>query len=104
MAWARAQPDTRRKAAEEKLIWAAEAIRQAFAPYACVLMPTTPQPAFPFDAARPRDTADFTCLANIGGLAATCFPAGENACMAVSVQAVGADEGACLALAGLLAG
>ncbi len=103
MAWARAQPERKRTAARERLTRAGEAIRQAFAPYACVLMPTTPQPAFAFDAARPRDTADFTCLANIGGLAATCFPAGVHGGLGLSVQAVGADEGACLAMAGLLA-
>jgi aspartyl-tRNA(Asn)/glutamyl-tRNA(Gln) amidotransferase subunit A len=103
MAWARAQPSARRHAAQDLLSRAAEAITQAFAPYAAVLMPTTPQPAFAFGATRPKDTADFTSLANVTGLAATCFPAGvQEGGLALSVQAVGADEQACLAVARLL--
>jgi Asp-tRNA(Asn)/Glu-tRNA(Gln) amidotransferase A subunit family amidase len=67
-------------------------------------MPTTPQPAFAFGATRPRNTADFTSLANIAGLAATAFPAGlREGGVPLSVQAVGADEAACLALARRLA-
>ncbi len=104
LAWAQAQPSARRRAATDLLMRAAEAIRRAFAPYTAVLMPTTPQPAFAFNASRPKDTADFTSLANVAGLAATCFPAGlQEGGIVLSVQAVGADEQACLAVARLLA-
>jgi aspartyl-tRNA(Asn)/glutamyl-tRNA(Gln) amidotransferase subunit A len=104
MAWAQAQPSARRHAAQAMLTGAAEQIRQVLAPYAAVLMPTTPQPAFAFGAPRPGDTADFTSLANIAGLAATAFPAGaQDGNIALSVQLVGADELACLSLAQQLA-
>jgi aspartyl-tRNA(Asn)/glutamyl-tRNA(Gln) amidotransferase subunit A len=104
LAWAENQPAARRRSAKEVLAKAAEEIRDAFAPYAAVLMPTTPQPAFAFGATRPRNTADFTSLANIAGLAATAFPAGlREGGVPLSVQAVGADEAACLALARRLA-
>jgi len=105
LAWAEAQPAARRHFAQELLAKAAVEIREVFAPYAAVLMPTTPQAAFAFGAIRPRNTADFTSLANIAGLAATAFPVGvREGGMPLSVQAVGADEAACLALARRLAG
>jgi aspartyl-tRNA(Asn)/glutamyl-tRNA(Gln) amidotransferase subunit A len=105
LAWAESQPVARRRYAQEVLAKAAEEIRDAFAPYAAVLMPTTRRAAFAFGSARPRGTADFTCLANIAGLAATAFPVGlRDGALPLSVQAVGADEQTCLALAQRLAG
>jgi aspartyl-tRNA(Asn)/glutamyl-tRNA(Gln) amidotransferase subunit A len=99
--WAGSQSPAHCEAARFLLAQAAADIRHAFAPYAAVLMPTTPQAAFAFGHARPRNTADFTSLANVAGLAATAFPAGVDADgMPVSVQAVGANESACLRLAG----
>jgi aspartyl-tRNA(Asn)/glutamyl-tRNA(Gln) amidotransferase subunit A len=79
-------------------------ITALFAAYDAVLMPTTPQPAFPFAADPPRNQADFTLLANIAGLAATAFPAGMNADgLPLSVQLVAKNDEACLAIAARLA-
>ncbi len=103
LAWAEAQSPARQHAARTLLANSAAEIRRVFAPYAAVLMPTTPSPAFAFGSRRPGNTADFTALANIAGLAATAFPAGQYEDMPLSVQAVGADEAWCLCLAGHLA-
>jgi len=98
--WAQSQPTARCQAARSLLAQAAADMREEFARYEAVLMPTTPQPAFAFGKARPGNTADFTTLANIAGLAATAFPAGPTAdTMRASVQAVGANERVCLKLA-----
>jgi aspartyl-tRNA(Asn)/glutamyl-tRNA(Gln) amidotransferase subunit A len=102
LAWAERQPPARVQSARTLLAETAAKIRRSFAPYAAVLMPTTPGPAFAFSGRRPVNTADFTTLANIAGLAATAFPAGASDDMPLSVQAVGADESACLFLAGQL--
>ena len=101
--WAEAQSPARRHAARTLLANTAAEIRRLFAPYGVVLMPTTPSPAFAFGKCRPRNTADFTALANIAGLAATAFPVGLYEDMPLSVQAVGTDEAGCLFLAGQLA-
>jgi aspartyl-tRNA(Asn)/glutamyl-tRNA(Gln) amidotransferase subunit A len=104
IAWAQTRPVEQLHAARKVLAEAVEEIRHAFAPYAAVLLPTTPQAAFAFGATRPRNTANFTSLANIAGLAATAFPVGpRDGAIPLSVQAVGADEAACLALARRLA-
>jgi aspartyl-tRNA(Asn)/glutamyl-tRNA(Gln) amidotransferase subunit A len=102
--WAEAQSPARRLAARSLLANSAAEIRRLFAPYGVVLMPTTPSSAFAFGSRRPRNTAAFTALANIAGLAATAFPVGLHEDMPLSVQAVGTDEASCLYLAGQLAG
>jgi aspartyl-tRNA(Asn)/glutamyl-tRNA(Gln) amidotransferase subunit A len=88
MAWALAQ-DSRTVAAAKALVReSGAAIRERFAPFDAVLMPTTPSPAFAFADGPGRDQADFTVLANISGLAAVAFPAGVDAGgLPVSVQA-----------------
>ena len=103
LAWAEAQSPACRHAARNLLAKSVAEIRRLLAPYGAVLMPTTPCSAFAFGSRRPGNTADFTTLANIAGLAATAFPAGQNEDMPVSVQAVGTDEAGCLFLAGQLA-
>jgi aspartyl-tRNA(Asn)/glutamyl-tRNA(Gln) amidotransferase subunit A len=100
--WALAQPAVRRDAARMLIEEAGVEIRRLFAPHGAVLMPSTPCSAFGFGADRPRNTAVFTALANISGLAATAFPAGNRQTMPLSVQAVGEDEAKCLFLAGAL--
>jgi aspartyl-tRNA(Asn)/glutamyl-tRNA(Gln) amidotransferase subunit A len=102
--WAEGRTAAQREAAERLLAQAVEEIGQACAPYVAVLMPTTPLPAFAFNAKRPRHTADFTTLANVAGLAATAFPAGlQDGKFPISVQAVGNNEQVCLRLADELA-
>jgi aspartyl-tRNA(Asn)/glutamyl-tRNA(Gln) amidotransferase subunit A len=102
--WAEGRTAAQRGAALDLLAQAAVKIGQACAPYAAVLMPTTPCTAFPFDGKRPIDTADFTTLANVAGLAATAFAVGlQDGVLPLSVQAMGSDERVCLWLAGALA-
>ena len=55
-----------------------------------LLMPTTPQVAFPHGERAPATQADFTALANVAGLPALACPAGRDGTgLPVSVQLVG---------------
>jgi aspartyl-tRNA(Asn)/glutamyl-tRNA(Gln) amidotransferase subunit A len=53
--------------------------RRAFAGLDAMLLPTTPQAAFPFSRPVPVDQADLTGFANIVGIPAGCVPLGMNA-------------------------
>jgi aspartyl-tRNA(Asn)/glutamyl-tRNA(Gln) amidotransferase subunit A len=67
-----------------------------------LLMPTTPQAAFPHGSQPPASQADFTGLANIAGLPALAVPAGRDADgLPVGVQLVGSagSESRLIALA-----
>jgi aspartyl-tRNA(Asn)/glutamyl-tRNA(Gln) amidotransferase subunit A len=52
--------------------------RRAFAGLDAMVLPTTPQTAFPFSQAVPVDQADLTGFANIVGIPAGCVPFGKN--------------------------
>jgi aspartyl-tRNA(Asn)/glutamyl-tRNA(Gln) amidotransferase subunit A len=52
--------------------------RRAFADIDAMVLPTTPQAAFPFSQAVPVDQADLTGFANIVGIPAGCVPFGTN--------------------------
>jgi len=52
--------------------------RRAFAAIDAMVLPTTPQVAFPFSRAVPVDQADLTGFANIVGIPAGCVPFGKN--------------------------
>ncbi|MFQ3596239.1 MAG: amidase family protein, partial [Sphingomonadaceae bacterium] len=72
-----------------------------------ILLPTTPQPAFPFAGEAPVSQADFTALANIAGLPALSLPAGwSRDGLPVAVQLVGraGEEATLLELAAALDG
>lgn len=68
-----------------------------------VLLPTTPQTAFPFDKPAPQTQADLTALANIAGLAAISVPApvpaGE---LPIGLQCIGARDDLVLGVAARL--
>jgi aspartyl-tRNA(Asn)/glutamyl-tRNA(Gln) amidotransferase subunit A len=99
LAWAEAQPLARRQTARAMLATTAAAMRRSCARCAAVLMPTTPNPAFAFGGPRPKNTAAFTTLANLAGLAATAFPAEPNGDdLPASMQLIGVDETVCLKL------
>jgi aspartyl-tRNA(Asn)/glutamyl-tRNA(Gln) amidotransferase subunit A len=61
--------------------------RRVFARIDVLILPTTPQAAFPFSAPVPVDQADITGFANIVGIPAGCVPFGRNAAgLPLSVQ------------------
>lgn len=95
--------------AEDQAILAAVRSRltEALATGTMLLMPTAPQAAFADTIAPPADQADFTCLANIAGLAALSIPAGQNAAglpVAVQLVAAGGREAGLFAAARRLDG
>lgn len=81
----------------------AEGVREAMAPYMAILMPTTPQVAFPFEGGEPTAIPYFTAMADILGLPATAFPTGAaEGGLPLSVQAMAWDDETSLGLAELL--
>jgi aspartyl-tRNA(Asn)/glutamyl-tRNA(Gln) amidotransferase subunit A len=63
--------------------------RRAFAGIDAMVLPTTPQAAFPFSQPVPVDQADLTGFANIVGIPAGCVPFGRNGDgLPLSVQVV----------------
>ena len=66
------------------------ALEAAVDRYGAILLPSTPQVAFPHSEAAPANQADFTCLANIAGLPAISIPAGwSDDGLPMGVQLVG---------------
>ncbi len=86
---------------QKALAEAGAALRAVLQADDAILLPTAPQPAFPFDSEAPVSQADFTALANIAGLPALSLPAGWTGDgLPVAVQLVGraGDEATLLAL------
>ena len=80
----------------------ADQVREAITPYSALLLPTTPQTAFPFEIGEPMSIPFFTQLADITGLPATAFPVGAADGLPLSVQAMAWDDETSLGLARLL--
>jgi aspartyl-tRNA(Asn)/glutamyl-tRNA(Gln) amidotransferase subunit A len=55
-------------------VQAGQWLTRTIAPFDGLLMPTTPQTAFPMDAPVPGNQADFTALANMSGAPAISLP------------------------------
>jgi len=71
-----------------------------FASFALLLLPTTPQTAFPFASPTPSNQAQFTVLANAGGFPALSVPAGlSSAALPIGIQIVGPRGSDALVLA-----
>ena len=68
-----------------------------------LVLPTTPQPAFPFDQPPPETQADFTVPASVAGLAAVSVPGPGVDGLPLGVQAIGRDDGLVLGVASALA-
>jgi len=68
-----------------------------------LVLPTTPGPAFAFDAPVPESQADFTVLASVTGLAAISVPGKAEDGLPVGVQVLGPDDALVLGVAADLA-
>jgi aspartyl-tRNA(Asn)/glutamyl-tRNA(Gln) amidotransferase subunit A len=79
-------------------------VRERLAPFAALLLPTTPMPAFPFTEAHKLTPGALTTLANGLGLPATAFPTGlSDDDLPLSGQALAWDDETSLGLARALA-
>ena len=70
--------------------------------YDVLVLPTTPQAAFPFDGPVPQTQADFTVPASVSGLAAISVPAGKRDGLPLGTQVIGRDDALVLGAAAAL--
>ena len=84
---------------DEAKRWLSEALQTC----GVLLLPSTPQTAFPFDAPVPPTQADLTVPASVAGLAAISIPAGECDGLPFGLQLIGRDDALVLGVAATLA-
>jgi aspartyl-tRNA(Asn)/glutamyl-tRNA(Gln) amidotransferase subunit A len=95
-----AQTPERLAQARELLRDASRRVDSLLASFALLVLPTTPQPAFPFGSPVPANQAELTVLASAGGLPAISIPAGwSREGLPVGVQLIGARGSDALVLA-----
>ncbi len=73
------QPPAKLQRARERIQVAANQVARWFSSCDALLMPATPQTAFPLDRPTPDSQADFTVLANVTGMPAVSVPAAHSA-------------------------
>ena len=95
-----AQTRERIAQARERLRETSRRLDALFGSVALLLLPTTPQTAFPFGSPVPSNQAELTALANAGGFPALSIPAGlSSAALPLGSQLVGARGSDALVLA-----
>jgi aspartyl-tRNA(Asn)/glutamyl-tRNA(Gln) amidotransferase subunit A len=99
LAYAERQTASRIAAAYRTLREMGAQVRHAMTELDALVLPTTPQAAFPFDTDVPSSQADFLALANIAGLPAVAVPAGvDDSGLPVSMQVIAPPQGDLAAL------
>jgi aspartyl-tRNA(Asn)/glutamyl-tRNA(Gln) amidotransferase subunit A len=101
--WGANQPAANLAKAYRAVGLAVEKVKDQLTPYAALILPTTPMPAFSFGTQGDR-VADFTALANFLGMPACAAPIGlSSEGLPLSIQVVAWDDETALGLADILA-
>lgn len=88
--------------ARERIDEAKRQLDELLERYDVLVLPTTPQTAFPFDGPVPPTQADFTVPASIAGLAAISVPAETRDGLPLGTQVIGRDDALVLGAAAAL--
>ena len=103
LTWGAERPAHQLARAYRDIEMAAAEVRDRLKPFAGLLMPSGPQPAFDFEHV-PANQADFTAVGNFTGMPATAFPVGLTTDgRPLSCQIMAENETTALTLAGQLA-
>jgi aspartyl-tRNA(Asn)/glutamyl-tRNA(Gln) amidotransferase subunit A len=98
--WGASQPAAQLAKAYRAVGMAVDLVKDALTPYAALLLPTTPSPAFSFEAGGVAHVADFTALGNFLGMPSCAVPIGvTKAGLPLSIQALAWDDETALGLA-----
>jgi aspartyl-tRNA(Asn)/glutamyl-tRNA(Gln) amidotransferase subunit A len=88
--------------ARERIDEAKRRLDELLERYDVLVLPTTPQTAFPFDGPVPQTQADFTVPASVALLAAISVPTGERDGLPLGTQVIGRDDALVLGAAAAL--